>query len=528
MLPNNPLSRFGHRSLRALGSFFVLGAAAIAAGPAWADRLEAERHIALCSNENVVHARPRLCNDTLQTQTFNMQFGPLSQGVYPEGLCSVDGPTTFRLTQQLPVLVPGMSCVDLELEIDRPLGMTSDHSACFSIQAQAVGGVETLGARSSFYDDGAICGFPDGATFTGIPAGSQVPMTFSLFNTATDAQTFRYRFESMSETGSPAVLMNNSLVSSVFGQVEVPGLSQRDISVAVALGTEEPGIRHDIVVRDLDSDEPLTSRGFRSFVPGCVADDQTLCLNQTRFEVKVAWRDFGGQTGVGHASGLTGDAGYFWFFSQNNIEVMIKVLDGRYINDHWWVFFGALSTVEYTITVRDTFTGESRSYYNPSTVLASVGDIEALPGYEATPRLSNVTAAAQPGPGALFLPTNVVGDLSTKEGSCVSENQAFCVQNGRFRVEAAWTTITGSGFGQAQALTTETGIFWFFNSNNVELVVKVLDGRAINGHWWVFFGALSDVDYTIKVTDTVTGDVKVFHNPQGTLASVADIQAFVD
>lgn len=528
MLLNNPLSSFGRRGMRALGSFFVLGLAAIAVGPAWADRIEAERNISLCSNENVVHARPRLCNDSLQTQTFDMQFVPISQGDYPEGPCSVDGPTTFRLTQQLPVLVPGLSCVDLELEIDRPLGMLPNHSACFSIQAQAVGGAESLGARSSFYDDGAICGFPDGGTFTGIPAGGQVPMTFSLFNTATETQTFRYRFESTSEVGSPAVLMNNSLAGGVLGQVEVPGLSKTDISVGVALITDDAGIRHDIVVRDLDSNAPLTSRGFRSFVPGCVADEQTLCLNQTRFEVKVAWRDFGGNTGAGHSSGLTGDAGYFWFFSQNNIEVMIKVLDGRYINDHWWVFFGALSTVEYTVTVRDTFTGESRSYYNPPTVLASVGDIEALPGYEVTPLVSNDAIADSMDTGTRIPPSVPAGDLWSKEGDCISVNQAFCVQNGRFRVEAVWTTATGSGLGQAQALTTETGIFWFFNSNNVELVVKVLDGRAINGHWWVFFGALSDVNYTVKVTDTVTGDIKTYHNDQGTLASVADIRAFVD
>lgn len=517
---NNPLSRFGRRRSRPLGIFFVLGLTAVVAGPAWADRLEAERDISLCSNENVVHARPRICNDTVQTQTFDMQFLPISLGNYPEGPCNVDGPTNFRLTQQLPVLVPAMSCVDLELEIDRPLGMLPNHSACFSIQAQAVGGAESLGARSSFYDDGAICGFPDGGTSTAIPAGGQVPMTFTLFNKATEAQTFRYRFESTSETGSPAVLMNNSLASSVLGQVEVPGLSKRDISVGVALITDDAGIRHDIVVHDLDSDAPLSSRNFRSFVPGCIPDDQTLCLNQSRFEVKAAWRDFAGHTGVGHASGLTGEAGYFWFFSQNNIEVMIKVLDGRYINDHWWVFFGALSTVEYTISVRDTFTGESRSYYNPPTVLASVGDIEAMPGYEVMPLLSRDADAEYPDPGAMF--------LSAKEGNCVSVNQAFCVQNGRFRVEAVWTTATGSGLGQAQALTTETGIFWFFDSNNVELVVKVLDGRSINGHWWVFFGALSDVNYTIKVTDTVTGDIKTFHNPQGTLASVADIEAFVD
>ena len=75
-------------------------------------------------------------------------------------------------------------------------------------------------------------------------------------------------------------------------------------------------------------------------------------------------------------------------------------------------------------------------------------------------------------------------------------------------------------------LTGDTGYFWFFDEANVELVVKVLDGTAINGHYWVFYGALSDVQYTITVTDTLSGASRTYDNPQGTLASVADTAAF--
>jgi hypothetical protein len=60
----------------------------------------------------------------------------------------------------------------------------------------------------------------------------------------------------------------------------------------------------------------------------------------------------------------------------------------------------------------------------------------------------------------------------------------------------------------------------------VEIVLKAVDGRAFNGFFWVFYGALSDVQYTITVTDTVTGAVKTYANAQGNLASVADTAAF--
>ena len=97
----------------------------------------------------------------------------------------------------------------------------------------------------------------------------------------------------------------------------------------------------------------------------------------------------------------------------------------------------------------------------------------------------------------------------------------------RFKVQVSWRAPTGpSGEGQALPLTSSTGGFWFFDPDNLELVVKILDGRAINGRWWVFYGALSNVEYTITVTDAQTGAVKTYFNPQGQLASVADTGAF--
>ncbi len=67
---------------------------------------------------------------------------------------------------------------------------------------------------------------------------------------------------------------------------------------------------------------------------------------------------------------------------------------------------------------------------------------------------------------------------------------------------------------------------WFFSGGNLELVIKVVDGRAFNTFFWVFYGALSNVEYTITVTDTVTGKVRTYFNPQGRLGSVADTAAF--
>ena len=88
------------------------------------------------------------------------------------------------------------------------------------------------------------------------------------------------------------------------------------------------------------------------------------------------------------------------------------------------------------------------------------------------------------------------------------------------------TSIIPSTFGLARAITTATGAFWFFDPTNLELVVKVLDGRSVNGKFWVFYGSLTNVEFTLTVTDTLTGAVKTYFNPQGQLGGVADTGAF--
>lgn len=111
---------------------------------------------------------------------------------------------------------------------------------------------------------------------------------------------------------------------------------------------------------------------------------------------------------------------------------------------------------------------------------------------------------------------------------CVPNGTTLCLNASRFRVQVAWQVPSQgtSGVGNGVALTSDTGEFWFFSANNIELVVKVVDGRAFNNKFWVFYGALSNVQYTITVTDTLTGAIKTYTNPNGNLASVADVTAF--
>ncbi|MEM1250275.1 MAG: hypothetical protein AAGK22_28160 [Acidobacteriota bacterium] len=97
----------------------------------------------------------------------------------------------------------------------------------------------------------------------------------------------------------------------------------------------------------------------------CSEDDNTLCLNGDRFEIRIDFTTSNGDSGEGRAEELTNDTGYFWFFDQANVEVVVKVLDGCAINGNFWVFAGGLTDVEVQMTIRDTENGTVKTFDNP-------------------------------------------------------------------------------------------------------------------------------------------------------------------
>ncbi len=122
---------------------------------------------------------------------------------------------------------------------------------------------------------------------------------------------------------------------------------------------------------------------------------------------------------------------------------------------------------------------------------------------------------------------NGIGDACETLG-CVADATTLCLEDGRFRVTVDWATTLGtSGQGMAQTLTTECGYFWFFQPNNVEAVVKVLDGCGTNDRFWVFVTGLTNVEVDLVVTDTVSGFTRTYHNPQETpFQPILDTAAF--
>ncbi|MEM9598202.1 MAG: PQQ-dependent sugar dehydrogenase [Acidobacteriota bacterium] len=118
---------------------------------------------------------------------------------------------------------------------------------------------------------------------------------------------------------------------------------------------------------------------------------------------------------------------------------------------------------------------------------------------------------------------------------CVPTDLALCLgPGGRFQVTGNWRDFEGQvGVAHAVPLSPlasqleDSGVMWFFNLGNAELLVKVLDACGVNGHHWAFLSAATSVEYTVEILDTETGAVRRYSNGLGQASpAVTDTQAF--
>jgi hypothetical protein len=108
------------------------------------------------------------------------------------------------------------------------------------------------------------------------------------------------------------------------------------------------------------------------------------------------------------------------------------------------------------------------------------------------------------------------GTPLTAPAPCTPGPRTLCLLGGVYAVQAHWRTPQGQlGAGNAVPLTSDTGAFWFFSPDNVEMVVKVLDGCALSRTYWVFAAGLTNVEVVWTVTDSRVGVPNAYLNPGG-------------
>ncbi len=113
-------------------------------------------------------------------------------------------------------------------------------------------------------------------------------------------------------------------------------------------------------------------------------------------------------------------------------------------------------------------------------------------------------------------------ELEALPGACIGGSSVGCLQNQRFAVSAV---VDGQN-AVLSSVRGDTAFFTVFDPQNVELAVKILDARPINGKFWVYHGSLTTLSYTVTVTDTSTGRSRNYFKTDGSLCGGSDTGSF--
>ncbi|HVT57294.1 MAG TPA: protease pro-enzyme activation domain-containing protein [Thermoanaerobaculia bacterium] len=300
----------------------------------------------------------------------------------------------------------------------------------------------------------------------------------------------------------------------------------------------------------------------------CSPTDSTLCLDgqpgDHRFQVQVAYQTAAGSglAGSGHAIALApvgiAHGGAFWFFSADNPEMLVKVIDGCGVDGNQWFFASAGTNVGMTITLTDTRSGARKIYRNPDgNAAVPIQDTAALScssspatgnssppigeARQAAPPALEAAAAASARPAGSSGNSGIGGSAEIRQtapAACAASDTTLCIDgrpgDRRFQVQVAYHTTEGGGLaGSGHALPLAPvgighgGAFWFFSADNPEMLVKVVNGCGLNNYQWFFASAGTNVGLTITVTDTQTGAQKIYRNPDNAPAQpIQDTSAF--
>ena len=253
----------------------------------------------------------------------------------------------------------------------------------------------------------------------------------------------------------------------------------------------------------------------------CGASANALCLLGGRFAATVQAVDpRTGRLEVGTARSQTDRWGYFslpGFTGDANFpEIVVKMADATAIGEGFWVFHSGLTDLEYTLSVVDTVTGQQKSYQNDRSdpqALCGGADTGTFTGSPSTPAAgARVAARASGSAGSIALLGRFTATLS-----------AVDPRTGR---EAAGVPIPKDAKWGYFSLPDFTG-----DASFPEVFVKMLDGTSLGGFFWLFHTGLTDLEYTLTVTDQTTGAQNVYRNDRSDparLCGAADTRAFHD
>jgi hypothetical protein len=140
---------------------------------------------------------------------------------------------------------------------------------------------------------------------------------------------------------------------------------------------------------------------------------------------------------------------------------------------------------------------------------------------------------SQPSTGSYSL--TVTSDRVTG-GGCTTTSTVACLQGGRFRVSIAYVNQFANppapGTFQAAKLlpgsqNPDVATFGISSAQAIEVVVRIQDARPFGlNRFDIYYGGLTDLEYTVTITDTQKSVTKTYRNPPGTVGGGVDRTSF--
>ncbi len=197
---------------------------------------------------------------------------------------------------------------------------------------------------------------------------------------------------------------------------------------------------------------------------------------------------------------------------------------------HWATANGTASAPADYANASGTLSWASGDSSDKSFTVTLVNDAATEADETFTVALSSPTGGAALGSPSTSTVTILDGDCTPS--ACVPDAHTLCLAGGsatpnRFRVRVAWTDFqANSGSGVALAYTPDSGFFYFFNPQILELLVKIVNGCSLNGAYWFYYGSTSNVALHYTVEDLKVCETKTVSVPLGQFASNGDVGFF--
>ncbi len=216
------------------------------------------------------------------------------------------------------------------------------------------GDVWYFGEDVDIYEDGELIGH-DGAWRAGVDGAE--PGVIMLGSPIIGARYF--------QEYAPMIAEDQGEIVGFESEITVPFGTYKNVVKTYDTTPLEPGAvdeKYYAPGLGIIQDGPVKLVGVT--MPPCMPGANTLCLNNGRFEIEVDFTVAGGEEAEANVNQVSNDSAEVWFFSPDNVEMLIKVLDACGLEgyNNYWVFASGLTNVGVTVGVKDTKTNAEVEY----------------------------------------------------------------------------------------------------------------------------------------------------------------------